>query len=105
MALKWTPERAAALTGIPAEEIAALAREYATTKPAAIRLNYGIQRSERGGAAVRAVLALAAITARGRTWAAAFQLSTSQAFQFDRKSLEMPELQKRSTLRSAKRAS
>src|SRR5579863_1146884 len=37
----WTPARASELTGIPAEEIVALAREYATTQPAAIRLNYG----------------------------------------------------------------
>ena len=32
-----------------------LAREYATTRPAVIRLNYGVQRSERGGMAVRAL--------------------------------------------------
>ena len=29
-------------------EVEQLAREYATTRPAAIRLNYGVQRSERG---------------------------------------------------------
>lgn len=98
LARRWTPQRAAALTGIPAEEIVALAREYATTKPAAIRLNYGIQRSERGGAAVRAVLALTAITGSWKDAGGGMQLSTSQAFQFDRKSLEMPELQSRSAL-------
>jgi len=54
----WTPQRAAELTGLAAEEIAGLAREYATTRPAAIRLNYGIQRSERGAMAVRAVALL-----------------------------------------------
>ena len=37
----WTPQRGAELTGIAAEEIAALAREYAATRPAVIRLNYG----------------------------------------------------------------
>ena len=48
-------ERAAALTGIPAEDIVALAREYATTRPAAIRLNYGVaaQRARRHGRAHR----------------------------------------------------
>ena len=45
----YTPERVAELTGIPAEDIVSLAREYATTRPAGIRLNYGVQRSERGG--------------------------------------------------------
>ncbi|MCA9687832.1 MAG: molybdopterin-dependent oxidoreductase, partial [Myxococcales bacterium] len=38
----WTPDRAAALTGIPAARIEALAREYATIRPAAIRVNYGL---------------------------------------------------------------
>src|ERR1035438_59977 len=43
---EWTPQRAAPLTGIAGGEIAALAREYPTTRPAVIRLNYGVQRSE-----------------------------------------------------------
>jgi anaerobic selenocysteine-containing dehydrogenase len=99
LARRWTPDRAAALTGIPSEDIIALAREYATTKPAAIRLNYGMQRSERGGAAVRAVLALTAITGSWKDAGGGMQLSTSQAFQLDRKALEMPELQSRSALK------
>ncbi|MEQ1948466.1 MAG: molybdopterin-dependent oxidoreductase [Bryobacteraceae bacterium] len=95
---KWTPERASALTGIPADDIITLAREYATTKPAVIRLNYGMQRSERGGAAVRAVTALATITGSWKHVGGGMHLSTSQAFQLDRVSLEMPELQKRSPI-------
>ena len=39
-----------------------LAREYATTRPAAIRLNYGVQRGENGGTAVRAIAMLPALT-------------------------------------------
>src|SRR6202047_779547 len=58
----WTPQRAAELTGIAAEEIVQLAREYATTRPTAIRLNYGVQRSERGAMAVRAIALLPALT-------------------------------------------
>ena len=60
----WTPQRAAELTGLDAEDIAALAREYARTRPAAIRLNYGIQRSERGSMAVRIVSLLPALEGR-----------------------------------------
>ena len=75
-----------------------LAREYATTRPAAIRVNYGVQRSERGGAAVRAIAALPALTGSWREVGGGLQLSTSQAFQFNRAGLEMPELQKRSAL-------
>ena len=55
---QYPPERVAALTGLGVEEIVTLAREYATTQPAAIRLNYGLQRSERGGMAVRAIALL-----------------------------------------------
>jgi anaerobic selenocysteine-containing dehydrogenase len=94
----WTPAKAAGLTGIPGDAIAALAREFAATKPAAIRLNYGIQRSERGGAAVRAVTALATITGSWRDAGGGLQLSTSQAFQFNGPALERPDLQKYSSL-------
>ena len=91
---KFDPERAAALTGIAKDDIERLAREYATTRPAIIRLNYGVQRSEHGGKAVRAVAALPAITGSWRDIGGGLQLSVSQAFHFDRASVEMPELQK-----------
>ena len=93
-----TPERVAALTGIAKEDIVQLAREYATMRPAVIRLNYGVQRSERGGAAVRAIAALPALTGSWREVGGGLQLSTSQAFHLNRNALEMPELQMRSPL-------
>ena len=95
---EWPPERAAKFTGIPADDITALAREYATARPAVIRLNYGIQRSERGGAAVRAAAALAAITGSWKYAGGGLQLSTSQAFHLDRAALERPDLQWKSPL-------
>ncbi len=88
----YDPERAAGLTGIAKDDIVRLAREYATVRPAAIRLNYGIQRSERGGAATRAIAALTALTGSWKEVGGGMQLSVSQAFQFNRKALEMPEL-------------
>jgi anaerobic selenocysteine-containing dehydrogenase len=97
-ALEYPPERVEALTGIPREDVVALAREYATTRPAAIRLNYGIQRSERGGAATRAVAALPALVGSWREVGGGLQLSTSQAFRVNKAGLEMPELQRRSAL-------
>jgi len=97
-ALSYPPERVAALTGIPSEEIVKLARDYATTRPAAIRVNYGVQRSQQGGAAVRAIAALPALVGSWREAGGGLQLSTSQAFQFNRAGLEMPELQNRSPL-------
>jgi anaerobic selenocysteine-containing dehydrogenase len=88
----YDPERVAALTGIAKGDIIQLAREYATVRPAVIRANYGIQRSERGGAATRAIAALPALTGAWKEVGGGLQLSVSQAFQFNRKALEMPEL-------------
>jgi anaerobic selenocysteine-containing dehydrogenase len=94
----WTPDRAAQLTGLDAQDIVGLAREYATTRPAAIRLNYGLQRSERGAMSVRTIGLLPALTGAWRDAAGGVQLSTSQAFQLNRAALEMPELQMKSPL-------
>jgi anaerobic selenocysteine-containing dehydrogenase len=95
---EYPPERAAALTGLPAEDITLLAREYATVRPAAIRLNYGIQRSERGGMATRAVALLPALVGSWKEIGGGLQLSTSQAFQINRRNLEQPDLQQQSPL-------
>ena len=88
----FDPDRVASLTGIAKNDIVQLARDYATTRPAAIRCNYGVQRSERGGNAVRAIASLPALTGSWKEVGGGLQLSVSQAFQFDRKALEMPEL-------------
>src|SRR5205807_3158981 len=98
----FTPQRAAELTGIPSEDIVALAREYATTRPAVIRLNYGTQRSERGAMAVRTVALLPALIGSWKEVGGGLQLSTTQAFQFNRPALEMPELQQRALGREAR---
>ncbi len=95
---QYTPERVAKWTGIKAPDIERLAREYATTRPAAIRLNYGIQRSQRGGAAVRAVCMLPVITGSWKEVGGGLQLSTSGAFQLDRAAMERRELMLKSPL-------
>ena len=53
-ALAWPPERAAAVCGIDAAQVRSLARDYGTIRPAAIRLNYGMQRVRGGGNAAAA---------------------------------------------------
>jgi len=95
----WTPQRASELTGLAAEDIVQLAREYATTRPAAIRLNYGVQRSERGAMSVRTVALLPALTGAWRNIGGGVQLSTSAAFQLNRTGLERPDLQFESPLK------
>jgi anaerobic selenocysteine-containing dehydrogenase len=98
LATAYPPERVAALTGIPAADIELLAREYAITQPAAIRLNYGVQRSERGGSAVRAIAALPVLTGAWKLPGGGLQMTTSGAFEFNTAALERPDLQMNSPL-------
>jgi molybdopterin-containing oxidoreductase family molybdopterin binding subunit len=44
LARSYPPERAAAITGVPANTIRELARAFGTQKPAAIRIGYGVDR-------------------------------------------------------------
>jgi anaerobic dimethyl sulfoxide reductase subunit A len=57
-----TPKWAADITGIPEEEIIALAMAYATTKPAAILQGYGPQRHANGEQTVRSIQLLTCLT-------------------------------------------
>jgi anaerobic selenocysteine-containing dehydrogenase len=88
----YTPERVAVWTGMTPAEVEQLAREYATTRPAALRLNYGVQRSENGGTAVRAIAMLPALTGAWKYRGGGGQLSTSGAFQWNKKAVERPDL-------------
>jgi anaerobic selenocysteine-containing dehydrogenase len=65
-AANYPPERVAAITGIPAADIQKLAREYATTPPAAIRQGVAIERSRGGGQAIRAITCLPALVGAWR---------------------------------------
>ena len=57
---------AAAISGIPADIIAALAREYATTRPAILEPGYAAGRTAYGEQFHRAIMALEAITGNSR---------------------------------------
>ena len=91
-ALQWPPERAADVCGIPAQQIIDLAKAYGTTKPAAIRLNYGMQRVRGGGNAVRAVACLPALVGAWRHKAGGLLLSSGGHFPVDRAALHRPDL-------------
>ena len=91
-AREWTPERVAATCGIPREQIVRLANDYGSIKPAAIRLNYGMQRVHGGGNAVRAVACLPALIGAWREPAGGALLSSSGTFPVDSVALERPDL-------------
>lgn len=87
-----SPEWAAALTGLEAEAIRALAREYGRTRQSAIRLNYGLNRTHGGGMAVRNIACLPALTGAWRHPSGGALLSTSGNFPLDQQALERPDL-------------
>ena len=93
-ALQWPPERAAEVCGITADEVRGLARDYANTKPAAIRLNYGMQRVRGGGNAVRLIALLPCLTGAWRHAAGGLLLSSSGWFRHARRDawLQRPDL-------------
>jgi anaerobic selenocysteine-containing dehydrogenase len=103
---EYSLEKVAAATGISSETIVRLARDYALagrkgaegSGPAVIRLNYGIQRSENGGTAARAVCMLPLLTGAWKYKGGGLQLSTSGSFPFNDKALQMPELMQASPL-------
>jgi len=85
---EYPPERVEKWTGIAAADVVKLAREYATTRPAVIRLNYGVQRSEGGGMATRAIAMLPCITGSWKEVGGGLQLSTSGAYGLNKEALE-----------------
>jgi anaerobic selenocysteine-containing dehydrogenase len=91
-ALLWSPERAAEVCGVPVQQIIDLARDYGTTAPAAIRLNYGMQRVRGGGNAVRAVACLPALVGAWRHRAGGLLLSASGHFPVQQAALQRPDL-------------
>ncbi len=91
-AAEYPPERVAAICGLRAEQIVALARDYGTTKPAAIRVNYGPQRHAGGGNAVRAIACLPALVGSWRDPAGGALLSSSGTYPVDAAALERPDL-------------
>jgi len=91
-AAQWTPARVAQTCGVSAEQVVGLARDYGTTRPAAIRVNYGMQRVHGGGNAMRAIACLPALTGAWRDPAGGALLSSSGTYPIDKAALERPDL-------------
>jgi anaerobic selenocysteine-containing dehydrogenase len=98
----YPPDRVAQWTGISEEDVRKLAREYATSRPAVIRVNYGVQRSEGGGMAMRAITMLPCITGSWKEVGGGLQLSTGGGWGLKREALENAELMQASLGRPAR---
>jgi anaerobic selenocysteine-containing dehydrogenase len=89
---QYTPEWAARTCGLAVEEVVQLARDYGTIRPAAIRLNYGMQRHAGGGIAARTIACLPALVGAWRDAAGGLVLTTADFYRFDHAALERPDL-------------
>ena len=91
-AQEFNPQRVASICGISAGEVEDFARDYWHIRPAAIRVNYGMQRARGGGNAVRAVASLPALAGHWRDAAGGVLLSTSGMYPIDTEALYRPGL-------------
>ncbi|WP_027891578.1 molybdopterin-containing oxidoreductase family protein [Calidithermus chliarophilus] len=80
----WTPERAEAVTGVPAATIERLALEFARARASFIRTSYGMTRHPGGASAQRAVLLLPALIGAWQYPGGGALLSASGAFRLER---------------------
>lgn len=89
---EYPPDKVARITGLPVYTIETFARELGTTKPAFIRVNYGMQRHGGGAMAVRSVCCIPAVTGDWRHVGGGAMLSTSKLYPFDDAFLTRPDL-------------
>lgn len=91
---EYTPERVARITGIAAGDIERLATLYATQRPSAIRLGYGIARNTNGGMMVRTITCLPAVIGAWGKPGDGLLLSTSAHFPLNMQAVRRPDLLK-----------
>lgn len=88
----FTPERVAELTGLSSEDVSALAHEYGTTHPSAIRVGVAIERQANGPDTVRAICALPALVGAWRHVGGGLFQNAGRAFPINRQGLARPDL-------------
>jgi anaerobic selenocysteine-containing dehydrogenase len=85
--MQFPPERAAGITGLTSETIVDLARSYATTTPALLRVTDGINRHTNGGQTVRTLACLPALTGQYGLPGGGLMYSTSDWLKWDRQAI------------------
>ena len=80
---EFPPERAAEIAGLPVDDVMRLARLYATSRPALIKIADGLQRNPMGGQTTRAILTLPALTGQYGVRGGGLAYSTSGYVKWD----------------------
>lgn len=89
---QYTPEWAEGESGVPADDIRTLAREYAASQPSAIRIGVAIERHAGSGQAVRAITCLPALVGAWRRAGGGLLQMTSGAFPLNWMAAMRPDL-------------
>lgn len=87
----YTLDDAARMAKVPARDIETLARWYAETSPAVIRIGWGLERNRNGGQAAGAVLAMPALMGKFGIRGGGYTLSNSAALRMNEKHLPASE--------------
>lgn len=90
---RYPPEAVARITGIPAEEVVALARRYGATRASYIRVGIGLSRHDNGGMTCRTIACLPALTGAYAHAAGGALLASSGSFPINYAPLVRPDLQ------------
>lgn len=92
---EYPPARAEQITGVPAQDIEALARAYATTRPSVIRTLVGLEHHAHGGMTYRTIACLPAVTGawRDRGGGLLHLVGRLRMLSLNLAAVEMPELE------------
>jgi len=91
-AREYPPSRVSAITGLSEQNVVDLGERYAKSRAAFIRVNYGLQRHAGGAMAVRTIACLPALSGHWRRPGGGVQLSSSANFEFDKRTVQRPDL-------------
>jgi anaerobic selenocysteine-containing dehydrogenase len=83
-ALPWTFERAADVSGVPADLLRRAAEMYAAAKPALVRCGWGQERNRNGASSSMAIMALPAVAGKFGVRGGGYAMSNTPAFQIER---------------------
>lgn len=90
--MEFSPARAAAITGVPEQQIVNLGERLAHTRPTAIRAGMGMQRHAGGGAALRLLACIPGVTGDWHHLGGGLSYSTGGSFGGDLAALQRNDL-------------
>ncbi|WP_134701721.1 molybdopterin-dependent oxidoreductase [Ammoniphilus sp. YIM 78166] len=92
--LAYSPDRVAAITGVPVDDIFKLSQMYGEISPSFIRIGNGLQHHDNGGMAVRTIACLPALTGQWKLRGGGATKSNGWYARLNETALSCPQLRK-----------